>query len=248
MTGPRDEIRTERLRLEPLRVDHADEMAGVLADPALHAFTGGEPPTPDALRERYAIQVRGRSADGTEVWHNWIIREADAAATVGFVQATVTDGGSSADVAWVIGVPWQGLGYATEAAAAMVDWLAAHGVRTVTAHIHPDHEASAGVAARLGLTATDLVEDGEVVWRRAVADRGTGRDDPGRRRHTLRLNLAVGTALIGFALFEVVFVRAGALPGGPDQVVRDGLLLVAGLVMLGGAVLAARRRPGTSDR
>ena len=36
-------LTTRRLMLEPLRPDHARELAPVLADPALHAFTGGEP-------------------------------------------------------------------------------------------------------------------------------------------------------------------------------------------------------------
>jgi hypothetical protein len=35
---------TERLTLEPLRPEHADEMVAVLGDPALYEFTGGTPP------------------------------------------------------------------------------------------------------------------------------------------------------------------------------------------------------------
>jgi RimJ/RimL family protein N-acetyltransferase len=226
-------------------------MAVVLADPALYAFTGGEPPSLDGLRAQYGMQARGQSPDGTEVWHNWIVRVAgDGPAAdgeaIGFVQATVTDGGRSADVAWTLGVPWQGFGYATEAAIAMVDWLVTHGVRTVTAHIHPDHEASAGVARRLGFAPTERIEDGEVVWRRVVTGRAARDDDPERRRRLSRLNLGVGVALIAFALFEVIFVRAGQLPGGPDQVVRDILLAIAGIAMLVGALLAWRgpRRTG----
>lgn len=246
MSGAPDVLVTARLRLEPLRPDHADEMAAVLADPALYAFTGGGPPTLDRLRELYGLQARGQSPDGTEIWHNWIVRIAGDAPpadgeAIGVVQATVTDGGRAADVAWTLGVPWQGLGYATEAAIAMVDWLVTHGVRTVTAHIHPDHEASAGVARRLGLAPTERIEDGEVVWRRVVTGRAARDDDPERRRRLSRLNLGVGVALIAFALFEVFFVRAGQLPGGPDQVGRDILLVIAGITMLVGALLAWRR-------
>ena len=82
---------------------------------------------------------------------------------IGFVQATVVEG--RADVAWLIGVAWQGSGYATEAAQAMIDWLRLRGVETITAHIHADHAASAAVAARVGLAPTEEIEDGEVVWR-----------------------------------------------------------------------------------
>ena len=57
---PRAEpLTTERLVLEPLRPDHAHELAPVLADPALHAFTGGAPATEDELRARFARQASG---------------------------------------------------------------------------------------------------------------------------------------------------------------------------------------------
>ena len=161
-------IATPRLRLIPLRVEDAEQMAGVLDAPSLYAFTGGEAPSVDELRVRYAAQVAG-PPDADEAWRNWIVREASSGdagaegAAVGYVQATVT--GDTADVAWVIGEPWQGRGYASEAAQAMVGWLGSHGIRTVTAHIHPDHDASAAVADRVGLQPTLTVEDGERLWR-----------------------------------------------------------------------------------
>lgn len=153
-------IATERLTLTPLHPSDASEMVSVLSDPDLYFFTGGEPPALEELEERYRFQTAGSPRDG-EIWHNWIIRLHGAA--IGFVQATVIDG--SADLAWVLGTAWQGLGYATEASLAMRDWLSAGGVTRFTAHIHPDHVASQGVAARLGLDATDRVDDdGETVW------------------------------------------------------------------------------------
>ena len=152
-----------RLVLVPLAVDDADEMAGVLGDPALHAFIGGEPLDAAALRERYARLVAGHSRDGAEEWFNWIVRGPDGNA-VGTVQATVTDGGRKAEVAWVVGTPWQGRGYATEAARALVGWLTAGGVVDVVAHVHPDHAASEAVARRAGLSPTATVHDGEREW------------------------------------------------------------------------------------
>ena len=38
-------LQTERLALEPLRVHHAEEMAPLLDDARLFAFTGGRPVT-----------------------------------------------------------------------------------------------------------------------------------------------------------------------------------------------------------
>jgi len=135
-------------------------MVSVLSDSDLYVFTGGEPPTLAELEERYRFQAAGSPRDG-EIWHNWIIRLDGVA--IGFVQATVIE--ESADLAWVVGTDWQGSGYATEAAQAMRDWLAASGVSAFTAHINPDHLASQAVAVRLGLEPTGEVdEEGEGVW------------------------------------------------------------------------------------
>jgi RimJ/RimL family protein N-acetyltransferase len=158
-------IETDRLELEPLAVDDADEMATVLADPGLYRFIGGRPPTPMELRHLYGRWIAGPSRPG-EAWHNWAVRLLSDGTLVGHVQATVSDEHRQADIAWIIGAPWHGHGYATEAGRALIAWLEAGGVLTVTAHIDPRHQASAGVAKRAGLVPTDLVEGGEVVWRR----------------------------------------------------------------------------------
>jgi RimJ/RimL family protein N-acetyltransferase len=181
MRMPTETIATERLDLVPLRVEDAGEMAVVLGDPELYGFIGGMPPSPAELVRRYEAQVRGGSGDGREEWHNWIVRERPSGTATGFVQATVVvaDGGAGrpgvdgdrleAEVAWLIGRPWQGRGYASEAARGLVDWLVEAGVTAIVAHVHPDHRGSAVVAGRAGLRPTDGFVDGERTWRRIVA-------------------------------------------------------------------------------
>ncbi|WP_343308425.1 GNAT family N-acetyltransferase [Streptomyces sp. SID5770] len=156
-------VRTARLDLVPLAVAHAGEMAEVLADPALHAFIGGAPLSPPELRARYERLTAG-SPDPAVTWHNWVVRLRAEDRLTGTVQATVTDGGRTAEVAWVVGTAWQGRGIAREAAGGLVGLLAARGVRTVVAHVHPRHAASAAVARAAGLAPTDRTEDGEVRW------------------------------------------------------------------------------------
>ncbi|MDQ0794739.1 GNAT family N-acetyltransferase [Streptomyces sp. B1I3] len=154
---------TPRLDAIPLDPVHAEEMAVVLADPALYAYTGGAPQDPDALRARYERQTAG-SPDPGELWWNWVLRVRDDGRLAGYVQATVR--GERAEVAWVVGAGRQGRGYAKEAAEALVGHLLGVGVRTVVAHIHPGHAASAAVAGAAGLAPTREWEDGEVRWRR----------------------------------------------------------------------------------
>lgn len=163
MDGMTDDL----IALTPLTVADADELVGVLAGAELYTFTGGSAPTLDGLRARYARQVAGRSPDGLEEWHNWIIRRVADGRAVGYVQATISDEGRRAEIAWVVGLGWQGRGYASEAARTLVAWLFARGVGVVVAHIHPDHTASAAVASRAGLTPTDRIDHGERLWHRA---------------------------------------------------------------------------------
>ena len=66
------------VRLDPLAVSGATEMAVVLADPELYRVIGGRPPTEEQLHQQYARQVVGRSADGREEWLNWVVRVDDA--------------------------------------------------------------------------------------------------------------------------------------------------------------------------
>jgi RimJ/RimL family protein N-acetyltransferase len=166
-------ITTARLLLVPLRVEDADEMATLLDDERLHEYIGGRPATAAELLKRYAKLVTGPSRAGDE-WLNWIVRTKDDSAAVGTVQATVRrgDAGSRAHVAWVIGVPWQGQGFASEAACALVEWLRAGEIESVFAHIHPAHEASAAVARRAGFEPTGDVVDGETVWRLGPQKKG----------------------------------------------------------------------------
>ncbi|TFD64878.1 GNAT family N-acetyltransferase [Cryobacterium sp. Hb1] len=155
-----------RLLLEPLSVEHAPAMIEVLADPALYEYTGGEIPSLTVLEKRYAAQAVGHSDDGSQGWLNWVVIKRDIGRPVGFVQATVEDDGAHlvADIAWVISPNWQGQGIASEAAQAMVAWLRSHGVRRLTAHIHPDHQASMMVAQNQALHATSSKKDGETRW------------------------------------------------------------------------------------
>jgi RimJ/RimL family protein N-acetyltransferase len=137
-------------------------MESVLADAELYTFTGGEAPTRNQLAARYAAQISGPS-NPDETWHNWIIRLIESDVAVGFVQATIV--GAQSDVAWVVGLAAQRRGIAREAAQCMCDWLRSTGISRLTAHIHPDHVASARVGAACQLVPTGNLDDyGEMVW------------------------------------------------------------------------------------
>lgn len=120
------------------------------------------------------------------MWSNWVLRVRAEGRLAGYVQATVREG--RAEIAWVVGAAWQGRGYAKEAVAGLATHLIAPvgdgdteggdtgdddaeggrpgEVRTLVAHIHPEHAASCAVAAAAGLAPTGEWEDGERRWQR----------------------------------------------------------------------------------
>lgn len=148
-------------------MEHAREAVSVFSDVELHAWTGGQPCSLEQLEARYRRQVAGQSPDGTRGWLNWMLRRRSDGRLVGTVQATlshVAAGRCVAELAWVVGLGYQRNGYGREGARAMVSWLRTRRVAELVAHIPPGHDASIGVARALGLTATDVVVDGEVRW------------------------------------------------------------------------------------
>lgn len=166
-------ITTERLRLEPLRVEHAREAVAVLNDVRLHRWIGGAPHSLEELEALYRRQSAGQSPDGTRGWLNWVLRRVADAQLLGTVQATLSQVAAAdrfeAELAWVVGWSHQGNGYAREAALAVALWLRRHGAVRLVAHIHPENAASAAIARALGLTETPLTCDGEVRWITSLA-------------------------------------------------------------------------------
>ncbi len=171
-------LRTRRLDLEPVRTEHAEELAHALCDPSLHAYTGGRPLTPEEWRTRLTAWARGRSPDNAESWWNWVVRVRESGQVIGYVQATVT--AAEATIAYVIGTPWQHVGYATEATRALIDHLeAARTSERLVAWIVPGHAASERVARAGGLSPTERYdEDGERAWSASL--RGTAKFGDGK--------------------------------------------------------------------
>ena len=157
-------LKSDNLSLVPLTGADARDLFPVLNDARLHRFIGDAPvASEEHLRERYESLESRHSPDGSELWLNWVLRKRIGNAAVGTVQATVR--GDVAEVAWVVGTTWQGKGYAKEAVSALVSWLFGIGVETTVAHVHPQHVASARVAAAAGLEQTGDIVDDEIVWR-----------------------------------------------------------------------------------
>lgn len=143
-------IMTERLRCEPVRGEHAEAMYPTLLDHHIYKFIPGEPPASvAALRLRFNSLSSGRSPDGNEVWLNWMLFQRSSENPIGYFQATVRRDGCS--VAYVLNPCFWKQGYATEAADAILTLLfQKFEIRSITAEINPQNEASQRLVKRLG--------------------------------------------------------------------------------------------------
>lgn len=114
-------LQTPNLVLEPLTPAHADEIFPHLQDAALYTYVPQDPPPDlDRVRARYARLEHGRSADGQDLWLNWVVKANGRAA--GTVQATVMPNGTAL-IAYERYAPFAHKGVAAEAVDAMIAHL-----------------------------------------------------------------------------------------------------------------------------
>jgi RimJ/RimL family protein N-acetyltransferase len=122
-----ERLLTPRLELVPVVADDAEELTDVFGDQRLYAFLASHPSTTEELRAQFARLAAARVVDkaGT-AQRNWTVRRRSDGRAVGMLQAAFSDEGRAAEIAWAVGVPWQGQGIASEAAGAVVGWLERH--------------------------------------------------------------------------------------------------------------------------
>jgi RimJ/RimL family protein N-acetyltransferase len=165
---PRDvdtELETEHLFLSPMYATDSELLFELLKEPALHTFTGNETPSSvQELRKRLILWEQRRSPNGDEIWLNWTLRRKADGTVIGYVQVSMKT--SQGQIAWLIGLPFQKQGYATEATCRVMAWLKER-IKSgeIRANIHPNHVASQAVARRLGLClSSECTADGEEAW------------------------------------------------------------------------------------
>jgi RimJ/RimL family protein N-acetyltransferase len=145
MIGPR--LETERLALSPPTVADFDEFAALQADAGVMRLLGGAQPRPVAWRT--FTQTAG-------VWALYgfgffMVREREGGRFVGRIGCHHPEGWPGTEVGWALTEAGQGRGYATEAAAACIDFAVDRLGWTEVIHcIESANTRSAAVAQRLG--------------------------------------------------------------------------------------------------
>lgn len=155
MTTPRRLVPapTARLTFREMTADDLDDMAALLGDPAVMAYY----PAPKSRAEAgewIARMQRRYAEDGHGLW---IIetRDGEFLGDCGLTWQSV-NGTPVLEVGYHVRTDRQRRGYATEAARACVELVRREFAPTLlTAIIHPENEASRGVAEKLGMTHID---------------------------------------------------------------------------------------------
>jgi RimJ/RimL family protein N-acetyltransferase len=141
---------TKRMRLEPLCESHAAELFNILSEARMYRFVPQEPPATLAiLARRFALLEARRSPDGTEAWLNWVLRSKSDGMCLGCVQVTIRRDGR-AQLAYELGVPYWGRGFATEACSRVIKALFDGGISEVWAELDTRNVASLRLLERLG--------------------------------------------------------------------------------------------------
>ncbi|ESQ85578.1 hypothetical protein ABAC460_23565 [Asticcacaulis sp. AC460] len=146
-------LETPRLILRPAVIADLEAWAAYGADPDVMRHNGGV-----RSREQVFTALRNSiAAWKREGFHGFSVIHRESGDWMGRVGPRRHDG--LTEVGWGLASRWWGQGYATEAAAACLDFVFdALGWDEVVHAVPPDHHASQSVARKLGSVRLDLVE------------------------------------------------------------------------------------------
>lgn len=144
-------IVTSRLRLRPVMASDAAPLADRRSEPTAAALQSWEAPFPLAEAERLIAAVMEHDEPPVDDWWMLTIERLDGGAVIGDLAIHLTWGGRCAEIGYTLAAEAWGHGYATEAAAALVDHLLARPeVTRLAASLHPDNHRSARVLENIG--------------------------------------------------------------------------------------------------
>jgi len=146
-------IRTERLILRPWAAEDLEPFAEMNADPAVVEFL----PAALTRAESDAMVARIQSLFSEHGYGFWAVETADTAEFIGMVGLAVVGFEApftpAVEVGWRLGRGYWGKGYATEAAAASIDYgFGCLGLDEIVAFTVPANVRSRAVMERLGMS------------------------------------------------------------------------------------------------
>lgn len=145
-------LTTDRLIMTPHTPVDLEEMAALLADPAVMAPIGAMPSTREQTWHRLLRYIGHWATLG---YGHWVVRDRAGLylGDVGLMDSRrVTDPGFEGvvEAGWLLATAAQGQGYAREACSAMLAWADGQRIARTVCIIAPDNVPSLRLAERLG--------------------------------------------------------------------------------------------------
>ncbi|MGZ5385527.1 MAG: GNAT family N-acetyltransferase, partial [Acidimicrobiia bacterium] len=145
-------IRTERLLIRPFRPDDAHGLAARRNDPVVARYQNWTLPYSMEQAEKIASDLAAMDGPRNDEWWMAVVADPDTEEALGDLAVHLSWESRTAEVGYTFAKENWGRGYATEALAAMIEYLFdAVGVTRVWGGLHPDNPASAMVLERSGL-------------------------------------------------------------------------------------------------
>ena len=146
-------LRTAHLTIRRLRASDAPALAAYRSDPDVARYQGWDTPVTLADAERFVEEVAGAQPLVPGEWYQLGIARRVDDVLVGDLGVVVDAGDPRlARVGITLAADAQGMGYATEALAAVLDHLLVdHGLHRVSADCDTRNHASAALLARVGM-------------------------------------------------------------------------------------------------
>lgn len=148
---------TERLRVRRLVMSDVVDFHQVWGDPQV-IFWGATEDL-DATRQRLRYFINRTLARTTNSGWFAVLRRDDGQFIGDVVLEPASWDEHLPEIGWHFAKEWQGRGYATEAAAGLLELAHGQGILTVYAKILRTNVASQGVARRIGMSVVGSVED-----------------------------------------------------------------------------------------
>ncbi|MCL2782292.1 MAG: GNAT family N-acetyltransferase [Actinomycetia bacterium] len=153
-------LETARLRLRPLTAGDAEDMfANWACDPEVTAFLTWQPHA-SAKETREVLTAWVAHYDDPSYYH-WTIESREAATLIGTVGVVGADAAiEMKEIGYCLGRPWWGRGYASEALAAVIEYLFDDvGANRIEAQHDPANVASGRVLAKCGMRQEGILRD-----------------------------------------------------------------------------------------
>jgi ribosomal-protein-alanine N-acetyltransferase len=154
-------LHTTRLRLEPLRREHAAVLHERIGDPRCYELLPTSPLSQAELEARYAFLEHGTSTDGQEHWLSWTLFLQGEELPVGTFQASLRDG-VGGTLAYMIAPAFWRRGIASEAGHRVIRHLFEHyDCPLLTIEMDVRNVASIKLAESLGFSRMELKRDAD---------------------------------------------------------------------------------------